>query len=69
VLFGAFVAGNVDSQLLRSVKKDDSYGGDIQLIETYQRMQKRKPKLRIPEIERLIELKSKGQLRAYLASS
>ena len=36
-------------------------------METYRQMRKKKPKLRIPEIEKLIELESKGQLRSYLS--
>jgi len=69
ILLGAFVAGNVDSQLLRGEKRNDPYAGDIQVIETYRQMQKKKPKLRIPEVEKLIELKSKGQLKSYLSPS
>lgn len=67
IVLGAFVAGNLDSQLLRGRKKDDAYAGELQVMETYRQMQKKKPKLRIPEIEKLIELESKGQLRSYLS--
>ena len=68
ILIGAFMAGNVDSQLLRGRKQSDSYAGDLQLIETYRLMQKKKPHLVIPGIEKLIDLESAGKLKAYLDS-
>lgn len=68
ILIGAFLAGNVDSQLLRRKKKDDPYAGDLQVIETYTQMRNKKPRLSVPEIENLIALEKAGKLRAYLAA-
>ena len=68
ILIGAFLAGNVDSQLLRGQKKDDPYAGDLQVIETYRAMQKKKPHFSVPEIEKLIALEEAGKLKAYLAA-
>jgi hypothetical protein len=68
ILLAAFFVGNLDSQLLRGRKQNDSYAGDLQLIETYRRMQKKKPTLRIPEVEKLMELESKRQPKSYLSS-
>jgi hypothetical protein len=67
-LLAAFVAGNLDSQLLRGSRKDDAYAGDLQLIQTYRQLQKRNPKLRVEAIEKLAELESKGRLKSYLSS-
>ena len=67
-LFAAFIAGNLDSQLLRGLKKDDAYAGDLQLIQTYRQLQKRNPRLRIQAVEKLAALESHGQLKAYLSS-
>jgi hypothetical protein len=66
-LLVAFTAGNIDSQLLRNEKKDDSYSGVLQVIETYRQLQKKKPKLRIAEVEKFIDLERQGKLRAYAA--
>lgn len=68
VLLGAYAAGNVHSCLLRGDRIDDPYAGDLQVIETYRRMQKAKPRLRIPEIEKLIELERRGELKKYVSS-
>jgi hypothetical protein len=68
ILFGAFVVGNLNSQLLTGKREDDSYAGVLQLIETYQRMRRTHPRLHSDGIERLIELERKRQLKAYLSS-
>jgi hypothetical protein len=68
MLFAAFVVGNVNSQLLSGKRADDSYAGVLQLIETYQRMRRSHRQLYSDGIEKLIELKRKGQLEAYLSS-
>jgi len=66
ILIAAFVAGEMDSQLLHRKVKDDPYAGDLQLIETYRLMQQKKPRFVIPEIEQLIELEKAGELKRYL---
>ena len=68
LLLAAFAAGNVDSQLLRGVKKDDAYAGDLQLIQTYRQLQKKNPKLKIPAIEKMAEMEQRGELKRYLSS-
>lgn len=67
-ILSAFIVGNVDSQLLRGIKQDDPYAGDLQLIETYRELQRRNPKLTLPAVEKLAELESHGQLKEYLSS-
>ena len=67
-LLAAFVVGNVDSQLLRHQKKDDSYAGLLQLIESYHQMRWKNPKLRISEVEKFIEMQNRGELKAYVSS-
>ena len=68
LLLAAFVAGNVDSQLLKKRKKDDSYAGDLQVIATYRQMQQKNPKLRIASVEKLIDLEKRGELKRYVIS-
>lgn len=67
-LLAAFAAGNLDSQLLRGVKKDDAYAGDLQLIQTYRQLQKRNRKLKIPAIEKMAEMEEHGELKRYVSS-
>jgi hypothetical protein len=66
-LFAAFVVGDVDSQLRRHQKKDDSYAGVLQLIETYRQIQGKNPKLRIAEVEELIQMEKHDQLKTYVS--
>jgi hypothetical protein len=68
LLLAAFAAGNVDSQLLRGVKKDDPYAGDLQLIQTYRQLQTKNPKLKITAIEKMAEMERRGGLKHYLSS-
>lgn len=67
-LLAAFVVGNVDSQLLRHQKRDDSYAGLLQLIESYRQMQWKNPRLRISEVEKFIEMQNRGELKTYVSS-
>ena len=66
-LLAAFVAGNIDPQLLRHQKKDDSYSGVLQVIETYRQMQRKNPKLRIADVEKFIEMEKRGELKRYVS--
>ena len=68
LLLDAYVVGNVDSQLLRNEKKDDPYAGVSEVIQTYRQMQKQTPTLQIPEVENLIDLEKRGELKQYVAS-
>ena len=66
-LLAAFIVGNVDSQLTSGSKaRDDAYAGDLQMIRTYRQLQQKNRKLKIPAIEKLAELESRGQLKTYL---
>jgi hypothetical protein len=69
VLLAAFIAGNTDSQLRPGhAKKEDSYAGDLQLIRTYRQLQQKNRKLKIPAIEKMAELESRGELKHYVSS-
>lgn len=68
LLLAAFGAGNLDSQLLRGVKKDDAYAGDLQLIQTYRQLQRKNRKLNIPALEKLDEMEARGELKRYLSA-
>jgi hypothetical protein len=66
-LLAAFIVGNVDSQLASGSKgRDDAYAGDLQMIRTYRQLQHKNRKLKIPAIEKLAALESRGQLKTYL---
>jgi hypothetical protein len=67
-LLGAYVAGNVKSQLASGQTKNDSYSGVLQVIATYHQIQKREPDFKRPEVEHLIELESQKKLKEYLES-
>ena len=65
-LLAAFIAGNTRSQLESGVGKDDPLAGVTQVIETYRQLQRTDPQLKLPEVEKLIDLQTRGKLRAYL---
>jgi hypothetical protein len=67
-LLGAYVAGNVKSQLASGQTKNDSYAGVLQVIATYHQLQKREPDFKLPEVEHLIELANQKKLKEYLES-
>ena len=67
-LLGAYTAGNVKSQLASGQMKNDSYAGVLQVIATYQQIQKRDPNLKLPGVEHLIELANQKKLKEYLES-
>lgn len=68
LLLAAFAAGNVDSQILRGVRKDDAYAGDLQLIQTYRQLQQKNRKLKIPAIEEMGQMEARGEFKRYLSS-
>lgn len=68
LLLDAFTVGNVDSQLLRNEKKDDPYAGVQELISTYRRVQMAVPTFNLPEVEKLVEMEKRGELKAYVTS-
>lgn len=67
LLLAAFVAGNVQSQLDRRVRKDDTRAGVEQVLETYAKIRRSEPKFRVASIDKLAELKASGGLADYLA--
>ena len=68
VLLTAYVAGNVRSQLDQRKTKDDPMAGTEQVIDTYRQLQLTEPRLRIMEVEKLIELQRHGKLAQHLES-
>lgn len=66
LLLTGFVAGNLQSQLNRKVKSDDSLAGVRQEIATYRQLQATDPEFRVDEIEKLIGLEAEGKLVEYL---
>ena len=68
LLLDAFVVGNVDAQFLRNEKKDDSYSGVTEMIETYRAMKKQNPAVNIADVEKFIEMDKHGELKKYLAT-
>ncbi len=69
VLLTAYVAGNVQSQLDKNKTKDDPVAGTEQVIATYRQLQQTQPRLRITEVEKLIDLKRQGKLAKHLETS
>ena len=66
LLQNAFVVGNVDSQLSRKEKKDDSYAGVLEVLHTYREMQKQRPTFKLPVMEKFIEMEKRGELKGFL---
>ncbi len=69
LLLGAYVAGNVKSQLDRGdngVKRDDPYAGMLVVIEVYQQIKGTDKKYDIPKIEEFIELEAQHKLKGHL---
>jgi hypothetical protein len=66
ILLAAYIAGSVRSQLESGKAKNDPLAGEEQVIETYQKLQRTNPDLRIEAVEKLIELQKQGKLKEYL---
>ena len=69
VLLTAYVAGDVRAQLARRRAKDDPVAGTEQVIATYRQLQKTEPRLRIMEVEKLIDLQRQGRLAQHFGKS
>lgn len=65
VLLVAFVAGDIESQLDSGKTKDDPVAATEQVIATYRQLQKADPKLKVREIEDLIDLQKHGKLAEH----
>jgi hypothetical protein len=65
-LLAAYLAGTVRSQLESGVTKSDPVAGVEQVIETYLKLKKTEPNLRVPVVETFIQLKTQGKLKEHL---
>lgn len=64
ILTGAYVAGNVRSQLERKVNANDSMAGWTSVFRAYEALRKHSRGMRIASIEALLEEEKNGQLKA-----
>jgi hypothetical protein len=62
VLTGAYVAGNVKSQLERKVNANDSMAGWKEVFRAYDILRKHAGGLRVPGVEKLLEEDKSGKL-------
>jgi hypothetical protein len=69
ILLAAWVAGNVRAQIEKKKNANDSYAGELQVLETYKMLKEKNQNLSIPEVEKLIKLEEKGELKKYLRES
>jgi hypothetical protein len=65
-LLAAYLAGNVKSQLERQTNANDSYAGVQQVLKTYAQLKEADKTLDIPELQKLVDLEAKKQLRKYV---
>ena len=65
-LFAAYVVGNVKSQLEHRSNADDPYAGLQQVLKTYAQLKSVDKNLRIPEVEKFVDLEAKKQLKQYV---
>jgi hypothetical protein len=63
VLTGAYVAGNVKSQLERKVNANDSMAGWKEVFRAYDVLRKHAGGLRVPGVEELLEEDKSGKLK------
>jgi hypothetical protein len=66
ILLGAYVVGNVKSQLDHGTKNDDPYSGMLMVFDVYRQIKAADKECRISEIEELLELESQNKLQGYL---
>lgn len=66
LLVTAYFAGNIASQLRRHVRENDSYAGVLAALRTYAQFKQADRTVDIPEVEQLIALEARGELKAYL---
>ena len=62
-LLAAYIVGNVQSQLERRIKGNDSYAGIQQVMKTYAQLKKSDKTLEIPEIQKFVDLERKKELK------
>jgi|SRR4051812_39760272 hypothetical protein len=68
LLLDACVVGAVDTQLLKNERKDDPYGAATEMIRVYKQMQKADPNFALPEIDKLVAMETRGELKKYVES-
>jgi hypothetical protein len=65
MLIGAYVAGNIRSQLTRGKPEDDPYAGWQQVLSTYAQLQAINPTVKLSEVDKLKDKEKNGSLRTY----
>ena len=65
-LLVGFVSGNVKSQILSGVKRNDSHAGMLSLFKVYRLIKVREPDFNLAEVETLVELEQAGKLKERL---
>ncbi len=67
LLLGAFMGGNVRSQLMRNVREDSPIEGLRCVFAVYRKIQLSEPSFKSPGIERLMKLDAEGSLEKEIA--
>ncbi|HEX5009092.1 MAG TPA: NTF2 fold immunity protein [Planctomycetota bacterium] len=67
LLLGAWVAGNVRSQLDSGVTRSDAYAGMLQMFAVYGALKATEPKFKVPAIEGFLDRHRRGELIGWLA--
>ena len=65
-LFGAFLAGNVLSQLDSKKNADDSYAGAKTMLATYAQLTAKDPTFTDEHMEKLAAMEKEGKLKAFI---
>ena len=69
LLLTAFLAGNDKSQLDSGKAEDDSYGGLLAVFKVYDMLKAKDSNLKIPEVEELLAMEKKGELKDFVAKA
>jgi hypothetical protein len=65
-LIGAFIAGNLKSQLESGKKESDPYSGLLETFRIYKLIKEKDKKFNSPEIDKLMKLKAENKLKDFL---
>ncbi len=68
-LFAAYLAGNIEEQLEQNKKAYCTYDGLIFMLNTYDEIQKQEKGFKIPELDKMVELFKKDQLKQFVADA
>ena len=66
LLLGAFIAGNLRSQLDSGVTRSDAYSGMLEVFAVYSALKAREPKFSVPSIDAFLEQHRRGALMTAL---